>query len=114
MSCPSRSRRSNQLVTVSTTAAAAAVGVAQQVWATSSATLRSTWWPMPVNTGRTHNATARATRSWSKAARSALLPPPRANSTTSALAAAESTARAMAAAADWPYTGMSTTTSSKA
>ena len=44
--------------------------------ATSSATDWSPVWPMPVQTGRSQEAMARATASWSNAARSALEPPP--------------------------------------
>ena len=53
------------------------VGVMKDRLATSSATDRSPVWPMPVHTGTTEVAMARATRSWSNAARSALDPPPR-------------------------------------
>ena len=45
--------------------------------ATSSATDWSPVWPMPVHTGMSELAMARATGSWSKAARSAFEPPPR-------------------------------------
>ena len=52
-------------------------------WATSSATDRSMSWPMPVSTGTSRLATARAMVSPSNAARSVVAPPPRTSSTAS-------------------------------
>jgi hypothetical protein len=49
--------------TCSTTAAAQAVGVLKDRWATASATLASISWPMPVSTGTGRVAMSRAIRS---------------------------------------------------
>ena len=59
------------------------VGVMQARAATMSATVSSPVWPMPVKTGLVAPATARATTSVSKAARSARAPPPRTMAITS-------------------------------
>ena len=54
-----------------------AVGVLNELWATSSATLRSTSWPRPVSTGTAIAAMAMAIASLSKTASSLRAPPPR-------------------------------------
>ena len=70
--------------TRSTSAPAHAVGVLNAECATSSATVRSVSWPMPVHTGIGDEAMARAMSSLSSAARSVRAPPPRTSATTSA------------------------------
>ena len=71
-----------------------------------SATVSSPVCPMPVNTGLGQVATARATSSVSKAARSARAPPPRTMATTSqSLRPSIATARATDAGAPGPCTG---------
>ena len=79
---PGRARRRTRRPGA-TSICAHAVGVLHAVCATSSATLRSTSCPMPVNTGTPIAAIARATSSVSNGARSARDPPPRASTTTS-------------------------------
>jgi len=69
--------------TAATSPSAHAVGVRAASLATRSATETSPVWPIPVRTGTGQPAIARATASWSNAARSAWDPPPRTTQTTS-------------------------------
>ena len=70
-------------VTTSTTPAAHAVGVLKALYATSSAMLKSTSWPMPVNTGLEHLPIAAEISSESNANKSTFDPPPRTSITMS-------------------------------
>ena len=72
-------------------------------------------WPMPVQTGMSESAMARATGSWSKVARSALEPPPRTITMTSTdVAWRSATAAATMAGASLPWTAVGATDTSKA
>ena len=87
----------------------------QARWATSSTTETSLVCPMPVHTGTSQDATARATSSWSKAARSALAPPPRTTAITSTSAAPSvATAVASCSGTSVPWTALCTWVTTKA